>query len=90
MTSERVRTAAWCGLLATLVLVVLAFGLPSWLDWHVAARAPRNASPHEVPPLHGLWRPKLFGPGTVPAVLMALLGWRYAGDLAFPRFSPED
>jgi hypothetical protein len=35
-----------------------------------------------VPPLHGLWRPKLFGPGTFPAVLLALLGWRYAPVLA--------
>ena len=34
----------------------------------VASRAPRSASPDEVPPLHGLWEPKLFGPGTLPAV----------------------
>jgi hypothetical protein len=56
--------------------------VPHWLDWDVATRAPRNASPHEVPPLHGLWRPTLFGPGTVPAVVLALLGWRYAAGLA--------
>ncbi len=49
---------------------LVGFGAPHWLDWAVAARAPRNASPHEVPPLHGLWRPKLFGPGTIPAVLV--------------------
>ena len=49
----------------------------------VAARAPRNASPHEVPPLHGLWQPKLLGPGTLPGGRRSpLLGWRYAADLA--------
>jgi hypothetical protein len=74
--------AGWLGLVVSAALLVVAFGMPHWLDWDVAARAPRNASPHEVPPLHGLWRPKPFGPGTVPAVLLALLGWRYAAGLA--------
>lgn len=70
------------GLVVTAVLLVLAFGLPHWLDWEVFARAPRNASSREVPPLHGLWEPKLFGPGTLPAIALALLGWRYAANLA--------
>src|SRR3954470_7132301 len=74
--------AAWTGLAVTVVLLVMGFGAPHWLDWSVAARAPRSASPDAVPPLHGLWRPKLFGPGTAPAVLLALLGWRYAPPLA--------
>src|SRR4051812_24276674 len=74
--------AAWAGLAVTVALLVVAFGMPHWLDWDVASRAPRNASPHEVPPLHGLWRPKLVGPGTGPAGLLALLGWRYAPGLA--------
>src|SRR5688500_11321757 len=74
--------AAWVGLLATAVLICLAFVAPGWADWEVAARAPRNASPDEVPPLHGLWAPQLLGPGTVPAVVIALLGWRYAAELA--------
>jgi hypothetical protein len=84
MTSAAVsrRRAPAVGLALTTVLLVLAFGLPHWLDWDVAARAPRNASPLEVPPLHGLWEPKLFGPGTLPAIAIALLGWRYAADLA--------
>jgi methylthioxylose transferase len=79
---QRGPLLAWSGALVTLVLLVLAFGLPHWLDWQVYPRAPRSASPDEVPPLHGLWDPKLFGPGTLPAVLVALLGWRYAVDLA--------
>jgi hypothetical protein len=84
MTSAAVsrgRAAAF-GLAVTAALLVLGFALPHLLDWEVAARAPRNASPQEVPPLHGLWRPKPFGPGTLPAVAIALLGWRYAADLA--------
>ncbi len=81
-SSPAVSRAAWLGVLVTVVLLLMGFGAPHWLDWDVATRAPRSASPHEVPPLHGLWRPKLFGPGTVPAVMLALLGWRYAASLA--------
>jgi hypothetical protein len=73
--------AASLGLLVTAALLFLAFGVPHWTDWEVAARAPRSAVPNGVPPLHGYWSPN-FGPGTVPAVLIALLGWRYAADLA--------
>jgi hypothetical protein len=69
------------GLLVTAILLFLAFGVTHWTDWEVAARAPRSAVPNGVPPLHGYWSPNL-GPGTVPAVLIALLGWRYAADLA--------
>jgi methylthioxylose transferase len=76
------RVAPWFGLACAVVLVTLAFALPHLDGWEVASRAPRNASPHEVPPLHGLWRPKLFGPGTLPAIVIAALGWRYAADLA--------
>lgn len=71
----------WIALVATTVLLVLAFGLPHWLDWEVASRAPRSAHAGEVPPLHGYWAPKL-GPGTVPALVLALLGWRFAVPLA--------
>src|SRR3954447_26081909 len=82
-TTPAVRSlAAWTGAVVTVALLLVGFGAPHWLDWSVAARAPRNASPHEVPPLHGLWRPKLFGPGTVPALLVGLVGWRYAAQVA--------
>jgi len=76
------RAVPWAGLVLTALLVSLAFVLPHQFGWEVASRAPRNASPDEVPPLHGLWRPKLFGPGTLPALALALLGWLYAADLA--------
>jgi hypothetical protein len=81
-TDPRIRVAPWLGLGITLVVVILAFTLPHALHWEVAARSPRNASPHDVPPLHGLWQPKLFGPGTLPAIAIALLGWRYAANVA--------
>ncbi len=71
----------WIVLLGTAVLLVLAFALPHLLDWDVASRAPRSARTDEVPPLHGYWSPKV-GPGTIPALLIALLGWRHAADLA--------
>src|SRR3982751_605455 len=81
-SSPALARAAWLGVLVTVVLFLMGFGVPHWLDGDVATRAPRSASPHEVPPLHGLWRPKLFGPGTAPAVLLGVLGWRYAAALA--------
>src|SRR5690348_15423820 len=81
-STSALNRAAGLGALLSAVLIVTAFGVPHWMDWDVAARAPRSASPHEVPPLHGLWRPRLFGPGTVPAVLLALLGWRYGAVVA--------
>ncbi len=76
------RLAPWVGLVVTGVLLALAFTLPHALDWEVAARAPRNAVSGGAPPLHGYWAPQWLGPGTLPAVLIALFGWRYAADLA--------
>ncbi len=66
------------GLLAALALVSAAFAVPPLFDWEVYARASGGG----VAPLHGLWDPKLFGPGTIPAVVLALLSWRYAVELA--------
>jgi methylthioxylose transferase len=80
--SAATRLAPWLGLVVSVLLLCLAFGAPHLFGWDVASRAPRSASPQEVPPLHGLWEPKAFGPGTLPAIAVALLGWRYAADLA--------
>jgi methylthioxylose transferase len=66
--------AAWCGLVAAVLLVALAFALPQLRDWEVWPRAPRSVSTREIPPLHGLWEPKWWGPGTLPAVVVAVLG----------------
>ncbi len=64
------------GLAVALVLIVLAFALPALTGWQTWPRAPRSATDLAVPPLHGYWQPKLLGPGTVPALLLAVLGWR--------------
>lgn len=78
--------AAWAGLLIALALVLLAIALPRVLDWQVYSHG--TPSPEDVPPLHALWEPKV-GPGTVPALLIAVLGWRYAWTwaerLTWPR-----
>jgi methylthioxylose transferase len=74
--------AAWCGLAVALVLVALAFALPQVRDWEVWPRAPRSVSTREIPPLHGLWEPKWWGPGTLPALAIAVLGVRLGPGLA--------
>lgn len=76
------QVAAWVGLVLGVALVTWAFLYPGLTGTEVYSRAPRNASDDEVPPLHGLWEPKWFGPGTLPAVVLALLSLRYAASLA--------
>jgi hypothetical protein len=72
---------AWTGVAVLVLLVVLAAALPGTVGWEVRARSSR-AGGFSVPPLHGTWQPRGIGPGTVPALLVALLGWRYGVDLA--------
>ncbi|MBA2953119.1 hypothetical protein GON03_02270 [Nocardioides sp. MAH-18] len=74
--------AAWVGLGVALLLVALAFAVPPVLGWEVWPRAPRSTVSGEVPPLHGFWRPTWWGPGTLPAVLVAALGVRFGPGLA--------
>jgi hypothetical protein len=70
------------------VLVTVAFAVPPLTDWQVWSRTARSASPRAIPPLHGLWDPKLFGVGTLPAVLLAVggswFGERVTARLAWP------
>ena len=65
------------GLALTLLLVLVATALPPLLGWNVRAREDGR----DFAPLHGFPDVKV-GLGTVPAVLIAYLGWRYAADLA--------
>ncbi|WP_245155936.1 hypothetical protein [Nocardioides sp. 503] len=67
--------AMWGGLAVALGLVAAAVLGPGLLDWTVYAYA--HPGPDDVAPLHAQWEPRV-GQGTVPAVLVALLGWRYA------------
>ncbi len=71
--------APWVGLTAALVLMLAAVVVPRVLGWDVHARSAPDGG---VPPLHGLLDVKLFGPGTLPALLLAALGARYAIPLA--------
>ncbi len=73
------RVAPWVGLVAASSLVALAVVLPRLLDWEVYAYSEPDAS--VVAPLHAKWDPKI-GIGTVPALVLAVLGWRYADALA--------
>src|SRR5262245_45413845 len=75
--------APWAGLAVAALLLVAAFVLPAVTGWDVHARSDRAAATSgSLAPLHGFWDPRLFGPGTIPAVVIALLGWRYAVDAA--------
>ncbi|MEP9364705.1 hypothetical protein ABLE68_17190 [Nocardioides sp. CN2-186] len=77
MPTTRAR-APWIGLVVALVLVLAAFAVPPLLGWEVWARAPRSLDTGELPPLHGYWDPKLADLGTLAAIVLALLGWRFA------------
>lgn len=68
---------AWGGLVAALLLVVAASALPPLLGWDVHARDDDRGTP----PTHGFLDPGV-GIGTVPALVLAVLAWRYAADLA--------
>jgi hypothetical protein len=66
---RRLSPPAW-GLLAAVVLLVLAMAVPALTGWNVRVRW--------FPPIHAEWQPRL-GAGTVPALLVAgLAGWQAA------------
>ncbi|MFC6285871.1 hypothetical protein ACFP3Q_01280 [Nocardioides sp. GCM10027113] len=69
------------GLAAAIALVLVAAIVPPLTGWDVNARSPRASASGELAPTHGFWDPRV-GVGSVPAVLLALLGWRYAAAYA--------
>ena len=77
MSSARARL----GLLAGVALVAAAMVVPPLTGWQVRARSDA-AGGISVPPLHGTFSPEWFGPGTIPALVLALLAVRYASGMA--------
>ncbi len=74
---ERSSWARW-GLLGAVVLMLLTVAVPLLTGWDVATR---NDDRGPFPPLHGYVEVKV-GFGTLPAVLIAVLAWRYAAAWA--------
>jgi hypothetical protein len=70
---RRSDRAAWIGLGVAVLLVAAAIAIPALTGWDVHVRS--------FPPLHASWDPRV-GPGTLPAVALAVLAARYAVDLA--------
>ena len=69
--------AAVTGLVLAAGLVVAAYLLPTLGGWQVTAHSKDYAD--AVPPLHSRWDAKL-GPGTLPALAIAVLGvWAARG-----------
>ncbi|MEJ7832559.1 MAG: hypothetical protein WKF79_06565 [Nocardioides sp.] len=77
----RSRLVSWVpglGLIGALLLMATAVTLPEVLDWDTATR---RDDIQQFPPLHGFVETKVAAT-SVAAVLIALLGWRYAEALA--------
>lgn len=73
----------WLGLAVATALVAFAFAAPHLFSWEVHTRTRFSpALGPEVPPLHGWWEPKWWGPGTLPALLIAGFALCHAQDLA--------
>lgn len=70
----------WVGLAVTVLLMATAMAVPRVLGVDVKARS--DLPERAIPPLHGLWDPKLWGPGTLPAVLLAVVAFGWARGVA--------
>lgn len=75
------RGVLWTGLAVAAALLAASAFVPTLFGWEVFSRAHPDEYAGSVNPLHALWDPRV-GLATVPAVLIAVLGWRYALDLA--------
>lgn len=71
--ARRDDRAEWAGLTSAVLLVALAMAIPAATGWAVHVR--------NFPPLHADWDPRL-GPGTLPAVVLAIGGGWQAVTLA--------
>lgn len=79
--ARRVATAAWIGVALSLLLLVLAFGLPHWLSFNTFSRT-RYPDEDPVPPLRGYLEVKDYGFRTARVVLVGVLAW-----LLLPRLA---
>lgn len=70
---SRASVAPWIGVAVAVVLMALAMLLPWALGQNVRVRT--------FPPLHADWRPRI-GPGTIPALILAVVAIRYAASAA--------
>lgn len=70
---SNVTIAPWVGVAVAVALMALAMLLPWALDQNVYVRS--------FPPLHAEWMPRV-GPGTIAAVILAVVAIRYATDAA--------
>lgn len=77
VAAEAPPRGARTGLAIGVVLVALAFAVPPLVGWDVNARSDRFGAP----PLHGYWDPGV-GVGTLPAVVLGVLGVARAASLA--------
>ncbi len=68
----RISAPAW-GYGAAVLLILAAILVPFLTGWRVRADS--------VPPLHAEWDPRV-GPGTIPALILAVLVVRFGADLA--------
>ncbi len=74
MSTTRTRSrGAAIGLGVAATLMVLAMAVPAVFDWNVRVNS--------FPPLHAEWDPRL-GPGSLPALLLAVAAALYAGRLS--------
>ncbi|TQK68641.1 hypothetical protein [Nocardioides sp. SLBN-35] len=79
---SHVRSALpWLALAGALGLIAAAILVPLSTGWDVHARSARYPMSRTLPPWHGEWMPRL-GPGTAPALLLAVLGIGYGPALA--------
>ena len=69
---RRRLTAPAIGVIAALVLILTAVVIPGGSAWKVYVT---------FPPLHAAWDPR-FGPGTIAAILLAIVALRYGIDFA--------
>ncbi len=71
--ARRAHRLTWIGIAVAAALVAASVLIPLWTGWDVVVKG--------GPPLHGFWDPR-FGPGSAPAIAIAVLALVGAAPLA--------